>query len=112
MWCNAQALSDREVIRMCQLAYNASYGVGLGLLNPNVKRSLSFDDAASALSKCLVIGEIHMDYVNGRMVKLRMHRNAEGLWEFPSRPLNPEYQSWCTVYPSYDSLVQAAKQDS
>ena len=50
---------------------------------------------------------VHADYVFGRMMKLRLEWDEDGI-EIPNTEPQMNYQSWCCVYPTYEALIQAA----
>lgn len=51
--------------------------------------------------------ETYGDYVFGRMMKLGMKWGRDGV-EIPDDPPRPDYQAWCTTYPTHEALVRAA----
>lgn len=53
-------------------------------------------------------GSFRADYVFGRMMKMSV-RVVDGEIELSGTELRPDYQSWCSDYPSYTSLHAAAK---
>lgn len=65
------------------------------------------EERASKVPKPL--DRIYADYVFGRMMKLTLRwDNAKNSIEIPSSTPQRDYQAWCKVYPSYDSLIKAA----
>lgn len=50
---------------------------------------------------------IDADYVFGRMIKLRCDIAEDGIL-YPDSPPRFDYQAWCKVYPTYESLFSAA----
>ena len=54
-------------------------------------------------------GSLNADYVFGRMIKISMEFPEGGKLEVPDTKTNPEYEVWCTKYPTYDSLFDAAQ---
>ena len=54
-----------------------------------------------------VDGELHGDYVFGRMMKLDLGWTKYGV-VVPSNDPHPEYQGWMRKYSSYDVLIAAA----
>ena len=50
---------------------------------------------------------IHADYVFGRMMKMLLIYKDDQL-SFYDNELSPDYESWCTKYPSYEDLAKAA----
>lgn len=55
-------------------------------------------------------GEYYGDYVFGRMLKLRLEIEEGGV-EVPESEPDRSYQSWATVYSSYEDLVRTAAQN-
>lgn len=47
------------------------------------------------------------DYVFGRMMKLYVKFDADSIHYDDHEP-HPEYQAWCRLYPTYESLLLAA----
>lgn len=95
--------TDEQVMKMCALAVNASVPMGLGWLHATSEEFTpeQFSKAVVGNSGCF------LDYVQGRMVKLRMWRRAAGQWEIPDS-LRLEYESWGSTYPTYAALAKAA----
>ncbi len=52
-------------------------------------------------------GELHADYVFGKMMKLSLWWTETEI-TFRDETPRVDYQSWCRVYPTYLSLVEAA----
>lgn len=53
-------------------------------------------------------GEAYGDYVFGRMMKLGLRWDDTGVLADDAARPRPDYQSWCTTYPTYEALVRAA----
>ena len=82
-------------------AINASKPVGLGYLHYQPKE-YTINDVSLAESG------IYIDYHEGRMVKLNLHRVSDSEWRVSSY-VDPEYHSWASTYPSMQDLLQSAK---
>ena len=93
---NPEAVAKRAFF----LAYQASHCVGLGFLQ--AKQSVTEAEITSH-GKTSLYG----DYVFGRMMKLSLSWDNDAVIVPDSVP-HPEYQSWCSVYPTYASLIDAA----
>lgn len=52
-------------------------------------------------------GDIFADYVFGRMMKVGCEWNGQTL-TVSDREATPDYQEWCTTYPTYEALFQEA----
>jgi len=99
--------TEEQIKMMAVLACKASKPMGLGHLQHKVHYEF--------LTKQFTVGEVddispgmHLDYVQGRMVKLHINRIDEDTWEVRDSQPRPDYQSWCTVFPTYQALVEAA----
>ena len=55
-------------------------------------------------------GEVYGDYVFGRMMKLGLQWDADGVSFRADRPTR-DYQAWSAVYPTYVELITAAIAD-
>ena len=95
--------SDEQVKKMAALAVNASEPMGLGHFH--------FQPGETFKPEEFDIEDrgIFLDYVQGRMVKLYIHKRGPGEWEVTDRKPTPDYQSWCRKYPTYEALIKAAK---
>ena len=49
---------------------------------------------------------IHLDYFQGRMVKLNIWKSKDGTWRTGDE-VRIDYQSWGTKYPTYKELVES-----
>lgn len=88
-----------QVKAMAANAVNASSPVGLGILHFKAGADAKPDDFE------IRSGALHLDYVDGRMVKLHIVSEGEpDTWEVYSEP-RPDYQSWAAIYPSNADLV-------
>lgn len=91
------------VKRAAYLAYKASKVIGMGVFA--AKDNVTEDE---------VWGIVHMDgnnhisgdYIFGRMIKIRLDYGDDHI-KIAVTP-HPGYQSWCTTYPTYEALVDAA----
>lgn len=95
--------TDEQIRKMCVLAVNASSPMGLAFLHFKPDTEFKPEDFQSAVTPrgCF------LDYVQGRMVKLRMWNKGDGLWEAPDT-ISHEYESWIARYPSFGELAAAA----
>ena len=98
------------------LAWTASQTFGLGVLqaNPdatkedvwsNIVGAGDYPGPSNSPERTFVA-----DYVFGRMMKLAIWKDAGGI-EVRDEPLRLNYQSCCYVYPTYESLIEEAKQN-
>lgn len=93
--------------QMCQLianAVNASTPMGMGFIHYR-PRDFAPENFLPALVRG---GDIDLDYVEGRMVKIWIHRLGDGEWEIDDATPRRDYQSWCGKYSSYATLVASA----
>lgn len=91
--------TDDQVIEMAKLAIMNSIPMGMGFLH--FRSELKKED----INLEIINGEVYLDYVQGRMVKFWATKKEDG-WKFDDS-INPEYQSWCSKYPSYQALFEA-----
>lgn len=91
------------------LAYHASIRVGFGKMQmePNVTEETLWNDMRTMERSRP--GEVHADYAYGRMMKFYMRWTDTGIETKEYRP-RPDYQTWCRAYPTYQILIEAAKQ--
>jgi hypothetical protein len=85
-------------------AINASTPAGLGHLH------FTDGDYSKNDIQMATLDKVDMDYVGGRMVKLSMFKKDD-FWHIPNGSIcNPDnaYQSWCSKYPTYRSLIMSA----
>lgn len=97
-------VSDKVAMHMAALAVNASNPMGTGFMHYTPKR-FQPDQFADSVKGT----ELHLDYVEGRMVKLRLSRDTDGQWKVPEWEPRADYQSWCREYPTYAALADAAE---
>jgi hypothetical protein len=97
--------TDREIQTMGALASAAAKPVGLGFLHARP------DDVFKPEDFPLMPAELgfYLDYVNGRMVKVSLHRIEGDEWEAPDHDPTWDYQSWCFKYPTWQALIDAAR---
>ena len=93
--------TEKQVQKMAALASNASIPIGMGFLQHNPNKEFGAHDFE-------IRGGIFLDYVMGRMVKLRISKVKPDYWEIPDQEPTPDYQSWCGKYPTYKDLMEAA----
>lgn len=83
--------TDEQVKRMGVLAVMASRPMGMGFLH--YKPDLSAADVEAQLEVTTGFKPgLFIDYFQGRMVKFRAWKKADG-WEFPDS-ISHEYESW------------------
>lgn len=92
--------TDDQIREMCALACAASIPVGMGFLHYNR------EDRYSGVKFDIEDGA-YLDYVDGRMVKLTIHKRPNDVWEIP-RDARADYQSWVRMYPTNRALAEAA----
>lgn len=99
--------------RMMWLAWQAVGGpFGMGVLrdNPGAGEDqvwanvVTSGDYACSQNKP---GDVHADYVFGRMMKLSV-KWGDDFVEVPTYAPTRDYQAWCHKYPTYEALAQAA----
>lgn len=93
--------TDDQVRQIMANAVNASSPMGMGFLHATNKLFSAEDFKDCALKP----SGAHLDYVQGRMVKLYIRSIADGSWRISGAPPNGEYQSWVKEYPTYENLV-------
>ena len=87
------------------LAYQAGVPVGMGFLQATDKATE--DDVWGFSEKPRYNGSHSADYVFGRMVKLNL-TPVDGGVEVTEDTPRIDYQSWCSAYPTFADLVNAA----
>jgi hypothetical protein len=92
--------------RALLLAYRASAPMGLGFLH--YKPNNAEDE--KALLDSVRPGDLHADYVSGRMVKLYIRQKGNTLTVADYAPRS-DYQSWAGTYPTYTALIEAARKE-
>jgi hypothetical protein len=114
-------LKSRDVVKKAMyLAYEACGGTtGMGILQA-VEGATEDDVWNNVLNKgdyprdsnakdSPTSGSVYADYVFGRMMKLNLHWDKDGV-NYPDCKLNPEYQSWSRsyMYNTMEDLLVAA----
>jgi len=95
--------TNEQIRVLCAKAYNASVPMGMGYLQFSAS-DLTPNDFISTLTD----GDIHFDYLKGRMVKLSIFKVGEDTWEVSDSAPRKDYQSWCSTYPTYRALIESA----
>lgn len=99
--------AERVKAKALLLAYQASIPMGMGFLH--YKENAEKD--AEMLAEYITPGEdLYADYVVGRMVKLTIRQPEPDMLDIRDAPPHPEYQSWVVKYPTYEALIEAARQ--
>ena len=92
--------TKEQILQMAVNAVNASAPMGLGMLH-FVPKNYTVED----VKNCLEIRGLHIDYFEGRMVKLHIFHEDDGSWR-GSDP-RADYQSWANTYPTFKALVDS-----
>lgn len=87
-----------QVKQIAANAVTASFPVGMGHLHFTPGECIAEDIKVRP-------DGIHLDYVEGRMVKLSISMRESGTWQVPDFEPRVDYQSWVAKYPSYKDLV-------
>jgi hypothetical protein len=90
--------TNQQVKQIAANAINASKPMGMGFLHFQADNNFTADDIED--------GELYFDYVQGRMVKLRIRDLGNGEYEIADNPTS-DYQSWCSTYPTTEALVNS-----
>jgi hypothetical protein len=94
--------SIEQIKKICANAVNHSSPAGAGYLKWVPDHEFTPEEFNDRLQK----GDfVHLDYVEGRMVKLYMERVEGDIWETRDEDPDIEYQSWCSMYYTYIDLV-------
>lgn len=108
-------MSNEDIVkRMFWLAWLAAGSpVGMGFLrdNPNAGEDDVWENVMGGGDHAICRygpGDTYGDYVFGRMLKLKIRWDDKSI-TLPRYQPNPAYQAWCLEYPTYESLLQAAK---
>jgi hypothetical protein len=98
--------TDEQILQMAEKAFNSSTPIGLGILkfNPHTDKLpgnpmnylRSYNDGRSAY--------IHLDYVEGRMVKFAARKEGD-VWDMHEPRW--DYQSWVGTYPTARDLIES-----
>jgi hypothetical protein len=111
--------AEKVVKEAFWLAWQASRVFGMGHLKAspgetkesvwkNVKNAGEYGEGAAELMGSNKTGMAYGDYVFGRMMKLRIEYDRDSITVRDDMPI-PGYQSWCSVYKTYQDLIEAAK---
>ena len=90
--------TDEQIKQMAANAINASRPMGMGFLHFNPDSVTTANDLEAEHNGLFV------DYFEGRMVKFSAWKHKDH-WEVRDENPHPEYQSWCTKYPTWQSLA-------
>jgi hypothetical protein len=91
--------------QLCQImanAVNASAPMGMGFLRYDKTKQYKPEDFEDNVAS----GNLELDYVDGRMVKLSIRSAEEDTYTL--REPRPDYQSWCRKYHTVADLVTSA----
>jgi hypothetical protein len=92
--------TEEQILQAAADATNASVPMGLGWTNATNRTFQPSDFQIHDNS-------LHLDYVEGRMVKLHVQKLSDTKWK--SRfDCDSEYQSWANTYPTHKHLFQNA----
>ena len=101
--------------RIVYLAWQASNVVGLGILQvrDNTSEDSVWESATGrrdygGMGKPSDPNEVYCDYVDGRMMKMRVSWDSEGVTLHDATAPRSDYQSWARTYSTYDDLAAAA----
>jgi len=91
------------------LAYSAAKVVGMGVFQ--ARDSVTEDEVwGQVRAKNPDVKAAYGDYVFGRMMKLSLRWDDDGrVTTNTTLPPSADYQSWCTEYPTFESLIEAAE---
>jgi len=89
---------ETQIKQLVGNVVNASIPVGMGFIH--------FDPALINVDQLRLDWEkdIHLDYVQGRMVKLNLKYLQDDFWQHTGF-LDSEYQSWMAKYPTIPKLL-------
>ena len=90
--------TDEQVKQIAVNAVIASSPIGMGHLH--FDGTQEFDPSMFEVTN----NSLHLDYVQGRMVKLNLWKNADGTWKSRDE-VRLDYQSWGSKYPTFKDLV-------
>ncbi len=96
-----QFKATKEQIR--QIGANAidySRPMSFGYLNHRSDQFIRIEDIE------LEDGNLNLDYVAGRCVKLFIGNIGDDMWEIPESSM-PDYQTWVRHYPTNEALVES-----
>jgi len=93
--------TEQQILQMAANAVNASKPMGMGFLHYQPNNQFKPEDFI------IKKNGLYLDYVQGRMVKLFIHKIEDNEWEVIGEP-RCDYQSWCSKYPAYEDLINSA----
>ena len=96
--------ATREQIKQIAAnAVNASIPAGMGFIHYEDKE-YSPNDLDHKINDD---GSIHLDYFDGRMVKLSIRSLGDDAYSANEGRAYADYQSWSTKYPTYEDLISS-----
>ena len=107
--------TKEQMLLMAALAVDASSAMGWGQLHyqarlytvKDVERCLNDDGIFGGAKFDKRPNEIHIDYLDGRMVKFDAKQDGDSWDFFPDTP-NKEYQSWSVNFATWQNLFDTA----
>lgn len=97
--------TDEQVKQLCANVTNASQPVGMGFVHYNASHIFQPKDFDRQVRPGQMV---HLDYVEGRMVKFVLWRapdDGPDAWKTTPNEPRPEYESWCSTYPTWSQLI-------
>jgi len=94
--------TEAQIKKVAALAVNASSPIGMGVLH--YKADFEFSPSDFEVDET----GLHLDYVQGRMVKLNIRRIDGNTYKARDDAPTADYQSWVHKYPTYEALFSAA----
>ena len=95
--------SGDEIRQLAVNAINASSPVGMGIIDYKDKTYT----AANLGALFTVHGHVHIDYFEGRMVKLVIRLVGQALYQMRD-DLRADYETWMPTYPTVPDLLKSA----
>lgn len=92
--------TKQEVIQIAVNAIRYSRPIGLGYLEALKELDIKLGDIE------LRHGNLELDYVAGRCVKLFIRNIGDETWEIAESPTR-DYQTWVSKYPTNEALVES-----
>lgn len=111
--CDNPEAVAKEALWLAWQACGGPYGMGVFQDQPGatkeqvVANAMIRGDYPAASINRNKPGELYADYVFGRMVKLIIRWDVNGI-EVNDNPPRRDYQSWCHEYQTYEILILAA----
>lgn len=99
--------TNTQVLQMAANAANASLPMGMGFIHFKADSVFKLTDFRFSHRGSADTPVVHVDYHEGRMVKLLVEGKGDGVWLTHGGDADPEYQSWSGTYPSFQSLVES-----